>query len=256
MRLKIPHHLTGFWLPHYDKSPVATGSTGAGLLLAEAEIELAGGEVVYNGVVVARRAGVQISSPYPAGYGYAASAVINIAMGVAEVGLSPAAFVTAHMREVLNMTGLGDVLAIYTGGCLVVRIRPGAPGVGEAYPTPCPNVVLITVDLSRYDTRAMLTERAGAIREAGREAVAAFLKDPTFDAFLHHARQFSRRVGFLPRWAELLEGAPGVVGYFAKKGVLAVVAERDSWRDVARLLAGRGAIHVVELRERRVEASR
>ncbi|MFN7105722.1 MAG: GHMP kinase [Pyrobaculum sp.] len=255
MWLKIPHHLTGFWLPHYGRDLTAAGSTGAGLLLAEAEAKPAGGEVVYNGVSVARGVGVQISSPYPAGYGYAASAVINIAKEVARLGLSPSAFVAAHVEEVRNMTGLGDVLAIYTGGCLVVRIKPGAPGVGEAYSLRCPKVMLITLDLSRYDTGAMLREKADAIREAGREL--NFFKDPTFDTFLTYARQFSERVGFMPPWARrLLEGVPGVVGYFAKKGVLAVVAERDRWRDVAQLLAERGAIHVAELKERRVEASR
>jgi pantoate kinase len=43
MRLLIPHHVTGFWLPRYAEDPLTTGSLGAGLLLdyAVASLETA-----------------------------------------------------------------------------------------------------------------------------------------------------------------------------------------------------------------------
>ncbi len=253
--LKIPHHLTGFWLPRYSRDPVATGSIGAGLLLEEAAVEFVGSSTLYNGVHIASDVGVRITSPYPIGYGYAASAVLNIARSIAVVGLDKSAYVTAHVEEVKRLTGLGDVLAIYTGGCLVVRTKPGAPGVGEAFSVRCPKAVLITVDLGRQNTSQMLTERAGALERAGRDAVLTFASEPTFESFLTVARRFSKEVGFLPGWvAEVLKNTPGVLGYFAKKGVVAVAVEVDRWIDVVEKFAG-WQTHVTELRDRRVYVS-
>jgi pantoate kinase len=121
MQLLIPHHVTGFWLPHYTENPLSTGSLGAGLLLDYAIVRFTGSGVYYNGVSVEDGLGIKIHSPYPLGFGYAGSAVLNIAKHVRLHGLSLKAFQEAHVAEVTAGTGLGDVLAIYTGGCLVVR---------------------------------------------------------------------------------------------------------------------------------------
>ncbi|MFN3268461.1 MAG: kinase, partial [Zestosphaera sp.] len=42
MRLKVPLHITGFWVPHITNNPLTTGSLGAGITLepfVEAEIK-------------------------------------------------------------------------------------------------------------------------------------------------------------------------------------------------------------------------
>lgn len=171
MPLLIPHHVTGFWLPHYAEDPLATGSTGAGLLLDYAVVNFADRGVYYNGEFLGEWPGVETSSPYPLGYGYAGSAVVNIAKYVRLRGLSLEAFQMAHAAEVTAGTGLGDILAIYTGGCLVVRTRSGAPGVGEAVGYPCPPLAAVTVHAKRLETAAMLRDLRRVLDVEGRRAV-------------------------------------------------------------------------------------
>ena len=251
-RLFIPHHVTGFWTPVYSNDATATGSVGAGVLLGGALAFYHGDYVSYNGAVLERGVGVRITSPFPLGYGYAGSAVVSIAKAVAEAGLSMEAFVKAHVEEVRRGTGLGDVLAIYTGGCLVVRTRPGAPGVGEAFSLPCPSLMVVAVDLRREDTSVMLRTRHDAVVEAGGEAVRGFMRNPSFESFLEHAYLFSKRAGFLPGGLDNLRRLPGVVGLYAKKGVLLVFVERDKASGVAEAARGLGGVHLAALGELRV----
>ncbi|AFA38147.1 putative archaeal kinase (sugar kinase superfamily) [Pyrobaculum oguniense TE7] len=251
-RLFIPHHVTGFWTPVYSESELTTGSIGAGILLGGALAFYHGDYVSYNGAMLEVGVGARIASPFPLGYGYAGSAVVSIAKAVAEAGLGREAFVKAHVEEVLRGTGLGDVLAIYTGGCLVVRTRPGAPGVGEAFSLPCPGLIVVAVDLRREDTSEMLKMRRDAILEAGGEAVRGFMRNPSFESFLEHAYLFSKRVGFLSGGLADLRRLPGVVGLYAKKGVLLIFVERDKARDVAEAVRGFGGVHLAALGELRV----
>lgn len=251
-RLYIPHHVTGFWIPVYTDNPLTTGSLGVGVLVGGAIASYEPGGVWYNDTLLEGGLGVRISSQFPLGYGYAASAVVSIAKAVGELGLSHEAFARAHVEEVTRRTGLGDVLAIYTGGCLVVRVRPGAPGVGEAYSLPCPAVFVVTVDLMRVDTGVMLQTRHEAIVRAGGEAYKTFMKNPSFQTFLHLATDFSKRVGFLDEQVEALGRQRGVLGLFVKKGVAAVFVEREWALDVAQAAESLGRVHLEPLRELRV----
>ena len=252
MRLLIPHHVTGFWLPRYAEDPLTTGSLGAGLLLGYAVAQFRDGGVYYNGEFLGGGPGVEIRSTYPLGYGYAGSAVVNIAKYVRLRGLSLEAFQMAHAAEVTAGTGLGDVLAIYTGGCLVVRTRPGAPGVGEAVGYPCPPLAAVTVHTKRLETAAMLRDLRTVLEVEGRKAVERAV-DGDFYTFLETARRFSTAVGFLSKELDAeLAGLRGAVGHYAKKGVLVVVAERDRADDVAERLKRLGPVRICELKTRAV----
>lgn len=258
----IPHHVTGFWLPVYREDLLKTGSIGAGLLLAVAKAEVKPDKTaVYNGIDVTRlvatllaRRGVAIHSDFPLGYGYAGSAVIAIAAALANFPREEA-LRRAHLVEVLNKTGLGDVLAIATGGCLVYRIAPGAPGVGVAKPLKCPKAVAITVDLTPKSTAEMLADLRHRIHAAGEKTVSQFQKNPNFENFLHLAREFSREVGFLtPRVVEIAARLKGLVGYYVKKGVGVFVVEPEWIHDALTLLTTLGATRAVELRDVEIQA--
>jgi pantoate kinase len=179
---------------------------------------------------------------------------VNIAKYVRLRGLSLEAFQMAHTAEVTAGTGLGDVLAIYTGGCLVVRTRAGAPGVGEATGYPCPPLAAVTVHTKRIETAAMLRDLRTVLEAEGRKAVERAV-DGDFYSFLETARRFSIAVGFLSKEldAELVK-LKGAVGHYAKKGVLVVVAERDRADDVAERLRRRrlGPVKICELKSRAV----
>jgi len=252
MRLLIPHHITGFWLPHYTDDPLTTGSLGAGLLLEYAVATFREEGVYYNGMYMGGGPGVEIHTPYPLGYGYAGSAVLNIARYVRLRGLSLEAFREAHVAEVAAGTGLGDVLAIYTGGCLVVRTKPGAPGVGQAEGYDCPSLAVVTVHIRHVETREMLRSLRGALEAEGKRALERAV-DGDFYAFLETARSFSLAVGFLDRELDVeISKLKGVVGHYAKKGVLVVVAELDSLEEVLSYVRRLGPAVVCMLKRRAV----
>ncbi|MEM0468901.1 MAG: GHMP kinase [Pyrobaculum sp.] len=252
-RFLIPHHVTGFWTPRYRDAPIYTGSVGAGLLLDYAQIKLSGGEVRYNDLIIERGTiGAVVESPYPLGYGYAASAVLNIAKAVAKYGNTPEAYVEAHVKEVVNGTGLGDVLAIYTGGCLVVRTSPGAPGVGHAVRFNCPKAAAVTLDMAPTPTSYILQSRREQLIEVGGRIFKKFMSNPSFDKFLELSYIFSKELGFLPPWAEELRRVKGHVGMYAKKGVLVIIVESDWVVDTVEFLKKRGVVHISHLVERSI----
>jgi pantoate kinase len=134
----------------------------------------------------------------------------------------------------------------------VVRIRPGAPGVGEAVGYTCPPLAAVTVHTKRIETAAMLRDLRTALEVEGRKAVEQTI-DGDFYSFLETARRFSIAVGFLSKEldAELVK-LKGAVGHYAKKGVLVVIAERDCADDVAERLRRLGPVKICELKSRAV----
>ena len=190
----VPIHVSGIWVPVRGGDPLTSGSIGAGLIIGEARVELGGVSAMVNGEDVGdlgepRCGGFSISSPAPLGYGFAVSAIVALAAELTCGGPLTAAARAAHVREVLRGTGLGDVLAIYTGGCLVHRYVPGAPGIGAAEPMPCPRLGVVAVAARRVETRAMLAEYA-RFRELAAEAYKRFARDPTMETFVEAATAF------------------------------------------------------------------
>jgi pantoate kinase len=77
--------------------------------------------------------------------------------------------------------------------------------------------------------------------------------DGDFYTFLETARRFSTAVGFLSKELDAeLAGLRGVVGHYAKKGVLVVIAERDRAGDIAERLRRQGPVKICELKTRAV----
>jgi len=82
---------------------------------------------------------VDIASPLPLGCGFGLSGASALATAYSvnallELGKSEEALaMTAHVAEVENLTGLGDVCAQYHGGCLV-KLQVGHPLAAERLP--------------------------------------------------------------------------------------------------------------------------
>jgi pantoate kinase len=82
---------------------------------------------------------IEIISPLPLGCGFGLSGasalatayVVNTLLGLGKSQEELA--MTAHVAEVENLTGLGDVCAQYHGGCLV-KLKPGHPLAAERLP--------------------------------------------------------------------------------------------------------------------------
>jgi len=188
------------------------------------------------------KATIRLVLPVPLGSGYAASAALALAYSTlvaassGSMGFEEAAR-EAHIAEVVEGTGLGDVVAIYYGRMLEARTAPGGPGVGrvESFPVDASHVV--TASLGFMSTSDMHSSRLEYIERAFAKAYTQFIENPSLDSFLESARMFSIEAGFAGR--ELAERLDGLVsrglarGWYVKKKVVVVVPEDGLVGEVA-----------------------
>lgn len=268
----MPLHISGFWVPHITDDPLTTGSLGAGITLrpwVEAHVAgngkdevLVGSNMLHHGLIecVKNLTGVnlinaKITTPAYLGEGLGFSAALSISLASSallgsgrDLTLARAG-VIAHEAEVTMMTGLGDVVAELRGGGLVVRVKPGAPGVGEVDVCPIRDSINLVACLIRRDltTPLMLKTYGSKIREVGGNVFRRFLKEPSFDRFLELTREFSKSI-FLPseldstlmdRLGKYLRSGE-VLTYFVKKGTLAVITSRRPSEELLESIKGLG----------------
>jgi pantoate kinase len=224
-RAYSPSHISGFFTIHDDKNPSNKGSRGGGIVLdagcitevsigtespGRTRIELNGRaeEALTTRYVVERLAGpssVTVSTDFdvPVGCGFGASAAGALSTALAlnellalDMTLNEVAQI-AHCAEVANSTGLGDVIAETYGG-VVIRKKPGAPGIGLIDRIPHRNERISYVALGEKLTKSVLAEGGAELKrrinEAGKEALKALLQKPTLATFMHVSREFSLRI--------------------------------------------------------------
>lgn len=269
---RSPHHISGFWVPHRHENPELMGSLGVGILI-EPGMEARscrGCSVSLDGLCIEmpvakyvfERLGilscVDIRSTIPPGVGGAVSAFASISLACEAMRImgrpctSREALLeasrAAHYAEVKALTGLGDVIAMLTGGGLVMRLRPGAPGFGHAVSINDPSVDVFSIVLGVVErtltTPDMLRNMWDSIYNYGSMAYRSFQDDPGFLRFLELSNMFSRSAGFLDR--DLEEGLNrtlathmrrGVVaGYYVKKSLLVVAVERGYEGEIVEIL--------------------
>ncbi|BBD73050.1 GHMP kinase [Sulfodiicoccus acidiphilus] len=157
---------------------------------------------------------LEVDSAVPLGYGYGLSGALSLAYALAATEIYGVnrwrALRTAHVAEVLSGNGLGDVLSQFTGGGVVYRKSPGAPGVGEAEPVPVEWSPVYSVPLQRIPTRIILEGGANA-----EFLIRKFLEERTLAAFFRMAAEFNSSLGFPPP-------APNA---FRKKGLIMFLGE-------------------------------
>jgi pantoate kinase len=170
-------------------------------------------------------------SIFPANYGYGISAASALSLGLAlnramgleltrdEVG------VQAHIAEVENMTGLGDVSAELVGG-FELRDRPGAPGFGRAIRLDLDErMAVISSPVRSFPTRTMITKKeyVERINFYGREALASFSLKLDLENLMILSRHFWESVGLMDKkimgTIRRFERA-GIPSPSAKKGVV------------------------------------
>ncbi len=219
-----PSHITGFFeiCEHLDQRHM--GSRGCGFTLqvgVTTEVTVADGEgisVRINEVeveapttrsVVRRLASehfVEVRSKIdvPVGCGFGASGAGALSTALA---LSDALFLDlsyngaaeiAHVAEIENKTGLGDVISQTHGG-VVIRREPGAPGIGEVDRIPVSDVEVSPVVLGEILTKDMLEDARvkKQINKAGRAALKELLKRPTLQNFMRLSKRFAVETGLM-----------------------------------------------------------
>ncbi|ABU81500.1 GHMP kinase [Ignicoccus hospitalis] len=222
MIVEVPLHVSGLWRPVWRRSAISTGSLGAGVLLKPGAVCSPGGP---RPPVPTALGEVRCKLPVPVGKGFATSAAIALASAIFKYKSFVEAAARAHVAEVLNKTGLGDVMAIAYGRGVAVRTEAGGPGWGRVESLEVPRKVFVvgfTVKGLFADTPSMLSSLD--VREAFEDAWKALLDGFDFYSFLEAAEAFSARVGFLKFVEPRLLKLPGVMGGYVKKsaGVLFV----------------------------------
>ena len=221
MESRAPSHITGFFEICPDPDPLRMGSRGAGLVLSSgvrtkvcrARVT----ELFINGIsaeaktsrdVVERlavepvRVETTLEVPIGGGFGASGSAALSTAFAIGqllELEHTPSMLAQiAHISEVENKTGLGDVLSMTHGG-LVVRTHPGAPNIGKVKKFIIEGLKIAYVHMGPLSTKETLSDTSAITRinTAGRKALKAFLIKPTLENFFHESKVFAHETGLI-----------------------------------------------------------
>jgi len=218
-------------LPGSDPAPTGTAERAARLL------QMPGSRGLYT-------------VPLPPAKGYAVSAASAVAVALAGVNVTGRktgvveALQAAHKAEVLERTGLGDVLAISCGIGLVLRLTPGAPGVGRVECIPLPrsvSVLSLEAEGSMWTGELLADEYLRRGAETAAAALRRVFEERSLEAFAEEATSYTRAMRLARRLFGRATGAldrvPGLIGYYSKKLVTIVMVEADRSLDAAEALS-------------------
>jgi len=139
----------------------------------------------------------EVEVPIGCGLGSSGAGALSLALALNEVlGLSLSkveAAQVAHVAEVKCRTGLGTVIAETFGG-MEIRVKPGAPGIGEIKPIRVDDDYLVAcLPFGPLSTRKALTDPRlhRTINKYGGKLVDEFVRKPHVSAFLEFSRSFA-----------------------------------------------------------------
>jgi pantoate kinase len=142
-------------------------------------------------------------APLGAGFGTSGAAALSLALALNEtLGLRLSrieAAQIAHVAEVECKTGLGTVIAETFGGG-EIRVKPGAPGIGEIKEMPVPrDLMMASLVFGPSSTKDFLTDQRTRkrVNELGGKLVDKLVREPTVTNFLKLSRQFAEYIGLI-----------------------------------------------------------
>lgn len=233
-----PSHVTGFFYAHGDPDPMRAGSCGCGLALgggvATTARESDAIEVYVDGassaaattrtvirILADRPVRVESTSAMPIGGGFGASGAgafstalaVDQALGLGKT-YNELAY-AAHVAEVENGTGLGDVAGMTLGG-LVIRRAPGAPFALDRIPVAARDI--FCVHFGPISTKGVLSDpkAKAAINGSGKRCLKELLRAPSFESFMRLSRAFSVDTGLIsPKALDAVEAVESSGGLAA-----------------------------------------
>jgi len=257
IKLTIPHHISGLWIPVLSNNPLHSGSIGAGLNISLLSVALPVEDectILFNNQEVFReqakevcefyntKVGVTVKSPFTLGKGFALSSTLSIAhtliSSIHAGGSLLKAFQKAHELEVVKGTGLGDVISQYYGG-FVIRTRPGPPGIGEAFKIPVKYRVKLIVSSLPYSepTDKMLGRIPLSHYEKGLTLLRRVMRSEDLMDYFNAAREYTQGIFDYSIIPEEILRSPGIVGFYLKKSALIIWVEKDRVAEVADILS-------------------
>lgn len=160
-----------------------------------------------------------IEVPIGAGFGTSGAAALSLALALNDVfgfGISKIeAAQFAHIAEVECKTGLGTVIAETFGG-IEVRVKPGAPGIGEIKHVPVPKDYRVAcLTFNSLSTRKFLTDETTRkrINEFDGKLVDKLVEKPNIINFMNFSRQFAEHVGLITEKVRRILNAADSAGF-------------------------------------------
>jgi pantoate kinase len=159
----------------------------------------------------------RVEVPLGAGFGTSGAAALSLALALNDafdLGLSRIeAAQLAHVAEVECKTGLGTVIAETLGG-VEMRVKPGAPGIGEIEQMLVPkDTAVACLVFGPLSTRRLLSDSGTRkrVNELGGKLVDSLVKEPSIANFMKLSRQFAEHVGLITsRVRNVLDLADGL----------------------------------------------
>ena len=239
-----PAHITGFFKAHLDENHNAVedlGSMGAGFSIKEGvttkvrifpknnqetnfRITTKGyqsdktdvSEFVLNeflklGNFSNKFFDIEHEITIPVGYGLGSSSAVALSLSFAlnevlETKLDKNIIgQIAHNAEVNCKTGLGDVLASFHGG-FEIRVKPGAPGVGDVEKISTDKISVIMICFSPISTNKFIKEHLSKINGLGGKMVNQLLESKNYRHFQDMSLEFAKYVDVMtPRMQKLVD---------------------------------------------------
>lgn len=212
----VPGHITGFFTIENHEIKLKNGSCGAGFLLTKGVrttvsssdklvIDVNRGDTSVIDEVLSImeidtnfRITQDIQLPIGAGFGTSAASAFSLTLALNEflnLGYSEELCgQIAHMAEVNLGGGLGDVIA-QTGRGLVLRTKPGAPGIGEIKSFE-EDVFIGWKTFGGIETSSIIRDshQRELISTSGAEYLEMFEDEPTLENFLNFSLNFSEDI--------------------------------------------------------------
>lgn len=230
-----PAHITGFFVIRAHDDPALMGSLGCGVTLESGVTThvCAGGSYGAPcptiGSVVSGLATVPCSIhstsdvPIGAGFGVSGAGALSTVFALnraLSLGLTTGRLIEiAHVAEVKNRTGLGDVVAQSVGG-VVVRRNAGAFARPERIPADEKNVFWVV--FGKIATEDVLTDKSTAdrINLIGKRSLRELLRGPTLENFMNQSKRFAVETGLASDAVTDAVCAVEVVGGMASQAII------------------------------------
>jgi pantoate kinase len=153
----------------------------------------------------------RVEIPIGAGFSSSGAGALSLALALNEalnLGLSRLeAAQVAHVAEIECRTGLGSVLACFTGG-VGITVDPGAPGIGRPLRFHHRGLSVVYLHLGPIPTPGILSDPdlRRRINELGGRLVDELHRDWSPQRFMELSRRFAEHLGLItPRLRKILE---------------------------------------------------
>lgn len=224
----VPSHITGFFEIIQNSNPLLKGSKGAGITLDEGvvtntKIKDGNGNIIINVnnkedslntiskktvKIILDRYNVNIQDydiyinhdsklPIGAGFGTSAAFALGISFTLPKLmGINNSfkeAGEIAHLAEISQSSGLGDVISEMFGGC-VIRLNEGSPvkGIIDKIPITKP-IYVITKTIGLLETKDIIENpiHQKHINQSGSILLNRLINNPSISNFMKLSRKFA-----------------------------------------------------------------